>query len=331
MALIGEFGRSRQADWKESVMTAGWSTERIHPRDRTAYWVDQVSHGCQMDCEPQRGIALFGQATIADLAGVLQVGSGRSTAQVLRRSSRQIARGAIEFFHVAIQASGRCLVIQDGHEIVLSPGDFTLLDRSRPYQYTYNGEFSQIMLMMRQDLLLPRIGSAPLFTATRIDGTSDIGGPLSPMLLQLPALLHSIPDAARERVAQNILDLIATALLSRGERARVSSEMTLVRVKFWVETHLGANLSAERIAAECKVTARHLNRLFAREGTSLMQYVLERRLARCRHDLTDIAMRHRSIGEIAIAAGFKDLSHFSRAYRARYGQTAREDRMSLEQ
>jgi AraC-like DNA-binding protein len=284
-----------------------------------------------MDCELRGGRAFFGEADIIDLTGVLQVGIGRSTDQILRRTPRQIARGDADFFHVAMQASGRSLVNQDGHEIVLEPGDFTLLDRSRPYRYTYQGEFSQVILMMRQDLLLSRIGSAALFTATRIDGTKDLGGLLSPMLRRLPTLVPSVPDAARERVVQNILDLIATALLSHNEQARVSSGMTLVRVKFWIETHLGANLSAERIAAECKVTARHLNRLFTREGTSLMQYVLERRLARCRRDLTDAAMRHRTIGEIAIAAGFKDLSHFSRAYRARYGRTATEDRMSLEQ
>jgi AraC family transcriptional regulator, positive regulator of tynA and feaB len=312
-------------------MTASWSTEKVHPRDRTAYWVDQVCNACQMDCEPRAGSAIVGEASIADLAGVLQVGSGSSTDQILRRSLRQIARGDVDSFHVAVQASGRTLVSQDGHEVVLEPGDFTLLDRSRPYQYTCNGDFSQIVLMMRRDLLSPRIGSAAPFTATRIDGTKDIGGLLSPMLRQLPALVFSMSDVVRERVAQNIIDLIASALLSHGERARVSSGMTLVRVKFWIETHLDGALSAERIAAECKVTARHLNRLFAREGISLMQYVLERRLARCRHNLIDAAMRHRTISDIAIAAGFKDLSHFSRAYRARYGRTASEDRISFKQ
>jgi AraC-like DNA-binding protein len=44
-----------------------------------------------------------------------------------------------------------------------------------------------------------------------------------------------------------------------------------------------------------------------------MHYAWERRLVRCRRDLTDPPMSH---GEIAIAAGFKDLSHFSHAYRA---------------
>jgi transcriptional regulator GlxA family with amidase domain len=76
---------------------------------------------------------------------------------------------------------------------------------------------------------------------------------------------------------------------------------------------------------------RHLNRLFAREQTSLMHYVWERRLARCRRDLKDPLMAHRPIGDIALSAGFKDLAHFSRAYRARYGRSASEDRAALGQ
>jgi transcriptional regulator GlxA family with amidase domain len=74
------------------------------------------------------------------------------------------------------------------------------------------------------------------------------------------------------------------------------------------------------------LSVRHLNRLFAREGTSLMHHVWERRLARCHTDLTDPAIRARSITEIALAAGFNDLSHFSHSYRARYGCAPRETR-----
>jgi transcriptional regulator GlxA family with amidase domain len=102
--------------------------------------------------------------------------------------------------------------------------------------------------------------------------------------------------------------------------------MTLVRAKLWIETHLGEALSAERIAGACRLSARHLNRLFEREGTSLMRYVWDRRLTRCHRDVTDPAMRGRPVGEIAFAAGFNDLSHFSRSYRARYGCAPRDAR-----
>jgi AraC-like DNA-binding protein len=43
--------------------------------------------------------------------------------------------------------------------------------------------------------------------------------------------------------------------------------------------------------------------------------------------VTDPAMRGRPVGELAFAAGFNDLSHFSRAYRARYGCAPRDVRL----
>ena len=93
---------------------------------------------------------------------------------------------------------------------------------------------------------------------------------------------------------------------------------------YGIEGHLGEALSAERIAAECRLSARHLNRLFEREGTSLMRHVWDRRLTRCDREVTDPAMRGRRVRQIAFAADFNDLSHFSRAYRARYGCTLRD-------
>jgi transcriptional regulator GlxA family with amidase domain len=146
------------------------------------------------------------------------------------------------------------------------------------------------------------------------------------LVRELPAHLDTVPTAARERVADNLLDLIVTALLSNGDQAALSPGMTLVRAKLWIETHIGEALSADRIAGECRLSVRHLNRLFEREGTSLMRYVWDRRLTRCHREVTDPVMRGRQMGEIAFAAGFNDLSHFSRAYRARYGCTPRDAR-----
>lgn len=257
---------------------------------------------------------------------VLQIVTGASTAQVIRRSSRQIARGNGGFFHISVISSGRALVEQDGREATLGPGDFVLADHTRQYRFTYDGDVSQTVLMIPRQLLLERVGPAERFTALKIDGSRSFGSLLSPMLQNLATQLRDVRAEMRARIAGNVLDLIATALLSECEEARISATMTHVRIKFWIETHLGEHLSGERIAAACGVSVRHLNRLFAREGTSLMEHVWQRRLVRCRRDLRDPVMCHRSIGDIALCAGFKDLAHFSRAYRARYGTTARDDR-----
>jgi AraC-like DNA-binding protein len=158
-------------------------------------------------------------------------------------------------------------------------------------------------------------------------GDRGIGGVLSPLLRALPSQLAAIPANARQRIADCALDLVASALLSAGdERALLTTRVSLARAKLWIESHLAEKLSGERIAQACNLSVRHLNRLFTREGTALMEYVWARRLARCHRDLTDPAMRHRSVTEIALAAGFNDLSHFSRSCRACYGLSPREVR-----
>jgi AraC family transcriptional activator of tynA and feaB len=310
-------------------VTKVWSTAHIHPRDRTAWWVDEFSAHCHVDCEPQRSEHFFGEAEVIDIAAGLQIGTGATSALKYNRSSRQIARGDDRLF-IELTSSGCISISHDSREAVLKRGDFTLMDRTRPYQGTSNGDITQVVLMIPRDLLLRRIGSAERYTALRIDGSSGFGGLLSPMLQRLPAQLPDIAADARPRVAENIFDLVATALLSGIGETQISAKMTQVRIKFWIETHLAEDLSGERIAAACGVSVRHLNRLIARADTSLMRYVWERRLARCRRDLRDSKMAHRPIGDIALSAGFKDLAHFSRAYRARYGRSASEDRAALD-
>jgi AraC family transcriptional regulator, positive regulator of tynA and feaB len=175
-------------------------------------------------------------------------------------------------------------------------------------------------------MLLPRIGAPECFTALRVDRTSGLGAMVGSMLRGLPTLLPTIPKTAHERVANNIVDLVAAALLSTGEGAPLSARLTLTRVKFWIETHLAERLSGEEIASHCGFSLRHLNRLFEGEGTSVMHYVWERRLVRCWRDLSDRAQRHRSISEIALANGFNNPSHFSRVFHARFGLPARAAR-----
>jgi AraC family transcriptional activator of tynA and feaB len=196
---------------------------------------------------------------------------------------------------------------------------------TRPLRLTFPGSFVRTTLIFPRATLLRRLGAAERFIGRSIDGTVGVGGMLSPLVRELPSRLDTIPASVRERLADNLLDLIATALLS-DENAPLSTGMTLVRAKLWIETHLGEVLSAERIAGACQLSARHLNRLFEREGTSLMRYVWDRRLRRCHRDVTDPAMCRRPVGEIAFAAGFNDRSHFNRAYRARYGCAPRDAR-----
>ncbi|HKF08101.1 MAG TPA: helix-turn-helix domain-containing protein [Xanthobacteraceae bacterium] len=305
-----------------------WSTGDVHPRDRVAYWLDGLCDTIvNVDCEPRSDQPFFGKIR-ADSAGEIHGSTYSSVAQIITRSPRKIAHRPADMFTLGMQLVGHGFGSQDGRDLALRPGDLVLYDMTRPLRLTFSGSFVRTTLIFPRAALLRRLGAAERFIGRSIDGTVGVGGMLSPLVRKLPSHLDTIPDSARERVADNLLDLIATALLSDSEGTPLSTGMTLVRAKLWIETHLGEALSAERIAGACRLSARHLNRLFEREGTSLMRYVWDRRLARCHQDVTDPAMRGRQVGEIAFAAGFSDRSHFSRAYRARYGCAPRDARFA---
>jgi AraC family transcriptional activator of tynA and feaB len=87
-------------------------------------------------------------------------------------------------------------------------------------------------------------------------------------------------------------------------------------------------LSLDLIALELNCTKRYLHMVFATEDQTLNQYIWNRRLARCRRELEDPALKARSITQVAMSWGFSNLSHFSRAFREQFGLSPRESRAS---
>jgi AraC family transcriptional activator of tynA and feaB len=307
------------------------STAEMPERERLAYWVDAVCDTfIHVDCEPKPDCPLCGEI-ISLSVGKLRIGTVSSTAQVITRSPRQIARDDADVFNIGVQLSGCAVMSQDGRQVSLRPGDLVLHDSSRPWQLTFDGTFSQMVLQVPRVDLTYRLGSLEHLGALRIDGAVGIGAMLSQLLRVLPSQFEKIPTGAHTWFAENLLDLTATAFLAQQELAPPpSADLALARVKLWIETHLTEDLSAPRIASECHLSTRHLNRLFRRDQTTVMRYVWKRRLARCHHDLIDPSMHSRSITELAFAAGFNDLSHFSRSYKQRYGRAPREARHMLD-
>jgi AraC-like DNA-binding protein len=306
-------------------MMQRWSSSEIVARERRAFWVDVVCRTLvNLRCEPTSEQKFFGEIDFDEL-GPLKLVSVRSVAQRVSRTGEALGSPA-GFFHVNIMRAGRGLMDQDGREAKLAPDGFVFFDSSRPYVIEFTDNFSAGVLRIPRPMLLQRIGAPECFGALRVDGANGLGPMVASMLRDLPTQLPTIPKAAQERVADNIVDLIAAALLSTAEGAPRSARLTLTRAKFWIETHLAERHSGEEIANRCGLSLRQLNRLFEGEGTSLMHYVWERRLARCWRDISDPAQRYRSVTEIALANGFNNPSHFSRAFHARFGLPVRAAR-----
>jgi transcriptional regulator GlxA family with amidase domain len=83
------------------------------------------------------------------------------------------------------------------------------------------------------------------------------------------------------------------------------------------------DLTVSSLAGRMGVSPRYLQRLFEASGTSFTAYVTELRLQRAMALLTTTPARKQRISDIALEAGFSDISHFNRLFRSRFGDTPR--------
>lgn len=135
-----------------------------------------------------------------------------------------------------------------------------------------------------------------------------------------------------ERVAQALLAHFGLERLrARDERQRTPlaahagvASAKLAEALALMESNLGEPLPTEEIARLVGVSRRQLERLFKQHLDALpSRWYAELRLARARRLLQQTSQ---SILQIALGCGFSSGSHFSNAYRARYGRTPRDER-----
>ena len=146
-----------------------------------------------------------------------------SVAQIFTRSPRKIAFQPADMFTLGLLLAGHGYASQDGRDTVLRSREFVLYDVTRPSRLAFYSGFVRTTLAFPRSALMRRLGRAEHFIGRPIDGSTGVGGILWRLLRELPSRVATIPAAVQERVADNLLDLIATALFSDIGKASVSA------------------------------------------------------------------------------------------------------------
>jgi AraC-like DNA-binding protein len=304
------------------------STADVHARNRLAYWREMI---CDvfvgLDCTALAGGPFRGRIATQPSSHVT-FSDVESQPQHVVRSRRQIAKSTADYFLVSVQLAGEGAVLQDGREARLAPGDLALYDSTRPYVLHFDGDFRQLVLQTPRAALRARLGAADNLTAVAVPGTRGVGRLVSDALRGIAGEIAKVDGVTAERLSENALDLLATGLgsVAAANAPAESARRTLHvrRIKSYVQARLNdPALSPASIAAAAGVTPRYLHRLFEAEEESIGRWIWSARLERCRRDLIDPALAGRSVTDIAFAWGYNDLAHFSRSFRARYGDSPR--------
>jgi AraC-like DNA-binding protein len=276
----------------------------------------------QLEVAADRPNGFHGSIRIGALDGV-SLSEINAACHSVQRTPALIARGAPHMLKLSLQLSGTGLLIQDGREAVLSPGDLAVYDTNRPYSLAFDDDFRGLVLMFPHDLIaLPREEIEQL-SAVRMAGNAGLGRVISPFLVQLARNLDQLTSDSGLRLVHNTLDLVTTMFISElgagGGSACAPNHELLGQVRRYIDDNLGdPDLTPTKVAAAHYISARHLHTLFRPEGTTVATWIRARRLERCRRDLRDPAHATRPIAALAARWGFLDASHFSRLFKATY-------------
>ena len=263
-----------------------------------------------------------------DALATLELSRVTATAQLVRRTPSLIAAAAEDFFLVSIQTRGIGLVTQDGRTAQLQPGDFALYDSTRPYELRFDGPFQQYVLMLPGPALRAELRGAPELTARAVHGSRGAGHLMIEMIRTLAADVDVLEPAAATAVAQGVEHILVAGLSSLRARASRRRPRRAAQARAVARRRLrDPGLTVAAIAAELHVSVSTLHRAFADQAVHRSRSGSGRSASTaCTPTSSTRPCAHRTIGDIAFSWGFVDASHFSRAFRARFGATAREVR-----
>lgn len=224
-----------------------------------------------------------------------------------------------------LQSQGECRYADATQRLTLAPGDVLFLRAGQPFEMRFPAQMHLRVVSLPASALsrsVLGVRGLPALHARADDGATALTRAFVNSAYANAKRLDASAQARTSHALLQMLDLLAgTALEQAPVHFRSRRETLLARLQSHLLEHLDEpDLRADDVAHTLGLSPRYVRDLLQREGTSFGRLRLELRLARCHDDLLDAGRRHLSVSDIAYAWGFNSIAHFTRAFRARYGQ-----------
>jgi AraC-like DNA-binding protein len=304
------------------------TTDSVPQADRFDHWAHETSKVFgSLDSRPMPSAPFHGEAAISAV-GMLRLCSITAGPLRVRRTKRLCAVQEEEYYKVALQVTGACLIEQDGMHSTLGPGDIAICDTSRPYSFTYERDFHTVLTLLPRSVLPVRPDALRGIVARRITADTGVGAVVGPFLRSLAEQSRRCAGPAAGRLADGTVSLVTALVTERLDRAGPATpqDAMMLRVLAYIEQRLAdPSLSPDSIAEAHGISRRYLFKLFAAEELTVAGFIRSRRLERCARDLANSGT-DQTIGLVAARWGLPDHRHFSRVFKAAYGVTPTEFR-----
>jgi AraC family transcriptional regulator, positive regulator of tynA and feaB len=262
--------------------------------------------------------------------GKLRLSAVRSNALTIKREKHEPYHVSQDNYLGVILLSGNYHLEQGGREVYLNPGDMTIYDATCPHQINCSQSFSKILITIPRTIMRARLSGVERCTALRIPGNLGIGSVTANFIRNVVQEAENMSNWDISALSEQSLDLFTLSLASLNPQSYSlsrSRSAALQSIKDFVASHLSnPKLDTAMVVTGTGFSARYINDVLNDNDTSLMRYILQRRLERCSKDLLSLLHTNQNISEIALNWGFNDLSHFSRTFKQKYGCTPNQYR-----
>jgi AraC-like DNA-binding protein len=272
--------------------------------------------------------------TVNGYVGLLQAG-GIDLAHIannigdVRREASDIKRDYGENLFLLIQLEGTCGIEQIGRQSIIEPGDCILIDSSRPSLFHFGGNYSNHLSVHMPRQLLFSKNTQSLEVSRRVDAQDPMATMLSALVAKLATT--DVADKRAPHLRQLLFDTTRQAFATDEEIEVLpslgSTDGRLEIVQILIDRHLtDEHLTPRWLAKKMGISMRTLQDDFSGYGTTPTSLIRLRRLHLAKEQL----MQHKgqagrvNIAELALSAGFNDISYFNRCFRDVFHCTPRD-------
>ncbi len=307
---------------------ASWSTDAIEERDRFSFWREAV---CQslFNLSPEASPGPFSGHMTARSSGQVRFVLSESTRYQFTRTQRDIASAPSDHYSIYLQLRGETVISQGDESFLFQPNDIGISDGRVPFSVALcDDRGRRAMAVVPRaivDRRAPWLRQSPLHKLASNLPFADLA---VAHLVRLSS--NDISESATSLLTENLCNLLALASAPDVALDRLQPELqTEALLAFCRQNLHEPALSPRFVAARFGISVRTLHLRFEKLGQSFGRWLLENRLEACSKALRDPHQLSISISEIAYRWGFNDLSHFNKAFRARFGMAPSEMRAQI--
>jgi AraC-like DNA-binding protein len=215
--------------------------------------------------------------------------------------------------------------------VELDAPSIVMVDSERTHSLCFGAPCDVMLLLVPRPYLVARGLGAVRFGTVCTDLLPSDNQVVSDFLSMLAQQGGKCSHELRRLQGEHLLDTLLFVFSGlRNESSRSGGTEILLKAKRYIAANLAdGELGVRHVAEASGVSISQLQRLFARENNSVMQYVQHCRMRLALELLTGPSDRPRSIREIAAICGFPNQAYFSKAFRRYFNVAPRNATESL--